>query len=104
MGGMDGKASKDWDEDVPLTTLYPLLDHVKDNGSEDANDDDDDSKPGGAISDTRRPKISSEEVASLHDLLSKMLKYAPAERITAEEASRHSWFTRKFSYKGWEIQ
>ncbi len=44
------------------------------------------------------PKISEEEVECFHDLLSKVFKYQPEERIFAEEFSRHEWFVKDFAY------
>ncbi|KAK4158236.1 kinase-like protein [Chaetomidium leptoderma] len=38
------------------------------------------------------PKIPETEAALLHDLLSKVFVYDPAERITVEEMLSHSWF------------
>lgn len=42
------------------------------------------------------PKISAKEVASLFDLLSRILKYSPEERISAEQVSYHPWCTGGF--------
>lgn len=105
----DGNPKQKWENDRPLASLDPLMDLVKDIGGEDDNDDDDNCTGSGSAqaresdnaSSTGRGKISTEEVASLYDLLSKMLKYAPEERITAEDASEHAWFTKKFSYEIW---
>jgi len=42
------------------------------------------------------PKISSEEGEILHDLLSRILVYDPAQRPSVEEILRHPWFTATF--------
>jgi len=109
----NGKPKQEWENDIPLASLYPLIDHIKDIGEEDTNEHDvdqdstedaqkDGDKPDGlsrhedkGLSATGRAKISS-EVTSMEDLLSKMLKYAPEERISAEQASEHPWFTETF--------
>jgi serine/threonine protein kinase len=41
-------------------------------------------------------KISAEEAGSLYDLLSKVLKYNPEERISTAEIEKHEWFTKDF--------
>ncbi|KAK7055923.1 kinase-like protein [Favolaschia claudopus] len=40
--------------------------------------------------------LCDEEVQSLGDLLGKMLRYRPEDRITMEEVIRHPWFTARF--------
>lgn len=42
------------------------------------------------------PKMSAEEVASMYDLLSKMLRYNTEQRISAEEVSYHPWCNSQF--------
>lgn len=37
------------------------------------------------------PKISAEESVSLTDLLSKILRYEPGQRISLEDLARHPW-------------
>lgn len=106
-----------WENDRPLTNLYLLVDQIKEIGSEDASDDDTnhtstelahyhESDSGGLSihanngpSSTERGMISPEEVASLYDLLSKMLRYAPEERITAQEAESTIGLEKSFSTK-----
>lgn len=110
----DGNPKQKWKNDRPLASLHPLIDQVKDIGSED--DSDDDTNQTGAEhanthegesgrlsadgnnepSSTGSGRISPEEVACLYDLLSRMLKYGPEERITVKEASQHAWFSMKF--------
>lgn len=41
-------------------------------------------------------KISKEEVGSLYDLLSKVLRYNPEERISTAEIEKHEWFVKDF--------
>lgn len=45
---------------------------------------------------TDRPRISEDEVACLHDLLSKVIRYNPEERISTSQIASHEWFTRDF--------
>ena len=110
----DGKANHHSEEDLPLASSYSLQDHVKSIGSEDAIDDKSDlaatqnannckSESGGlsadkktALSKPQGAKLSLAEVASLYDLLSKMLKYESEERMTAEEVYKHPGFTEIF--------
>ena len=50
------------------------------------------------------PKISSTEAEQLSNLLSKVLKYLPKERISAASLAKHSWFAQpvklEASYSG----
>ena len=39
-------------------------------------------------------RLRGEEAADFEDLLGAMLKYAPQERITAEEVINHCWFSK----------
>lgn len=39
------------------------------------------------------PKICTEESVSLTDLLSKILRYEPAQRISLEDLAQHPWLT-----------
>ncbi len=41
-------------------------------------------------------KISEEEVGSLYELLNKVLRYNPEERISTAEIEKHKWFVRDF--------
>lgn len=41
----------------------------------------------------RLPKITTEESASLTDLLSRILRYQPAQRISLEDLAQHPWLT-----------
>jgi serine/threonine protein kinase len=41
-------------------------------------------------------KISAEEAGSLYDLLSKVLRYNPEERISTAEIEKHEWFIKDF--------
>lgn len=41
-------------------------------------------------------KISKEEVGSLYDLLSRVFKYDPEDRISTVEIEKHEWFTKDF--------
>jgi serine/threonine protein kinase len=45
---------------------------------------------------TRQVKLSPEEYTSLYDLFDKILRYEPEERVSAEELSKHPWFTSNF--------
>ena len=40
-----------------------------------------------------RVRLHEEEVGLLEDLLEKMLKYNPEERIRIQDVIRHPWFT-----------
>jgi len=40
-----------------------------------------------------RVRLDEEEVGLLGDLLEKMLKYLPEERIRIQDVVRHPWFT-----------
>lgn len=44
------------------------------------------------------PKITTEESASLTDLLSRILRYQPAQRISLEDLAQHPWLTVNESY------
>lgn len=110
----DGMPKRKWENDRPLANLYLLVDQIKEIGSQDASDDDTNhtstelahyhERDSGGLSihanngpsSTERGMIPPEEVASLYDLLSKMLRYAPEERITAQGAAEHDWFRKKF--------
>jgi hypothetical protein len=43
-------------------------------------------------------KIYEEEVKCLYDLLSKVFKYQPEDRILTEEVLRLEWFVKDFLY------
>ncbi len=46
---------------------------------------------------TPLPKISAEESASLTDLLCKILRYEPQQRLSLEEIAQHTWLTAGWS-------
>lgn len=111
----DGNPKQKWKNDRPLASLHPLIDQFKNIGSEDdtnqtsaehASNHESDSGELSAHANNRPSstgsgRISPEEVACLYDLLSRILKYAPEERITVKEASEHAWFSKKFEYEPW---
>ena len=88
----DGRPKKTGDSDSTQASMYPLVDLIKDIGFEDTSNTD----QNGREEAQKTAQVSPEEIASLEDLLSKMLKYTPKERISAEDASRHPWFTTTF--------
>ncbi len=69
-----GKPHRQW----PVRRLaveYPLHDCIADIGTESA-----------------APALSAEEAVAFEDLLTRLLKYEPAERCTAVDIRRHAWF------------
>ena len=42
-------------------------------------------------------KLSDDEFADFHDLLSKMLRYLPEERLTIEEVMQHAWLHKTYT-------
>jgi serine/threonine protein kinase len=50
-------------------------------------------REGGGIIEKSGTRLDKEEVALLGDLLEKMLRLRPEDRITMEEVVRHPWFT-----------
>ena len=49
------------------------------------------------------PKISAEESASLADLLSKILRYEPQQRISLEDITQHPWLTAPAESKSHDV-
>jgi serine/threonine-protein kinase SRPK3 len=46
----------------------------------------------GVIWELSRTKLSPAEIAQMEDLLERLLKFAPEERLSADEACNHAWF------------
>lgn len=49
------------------------------------------------------PKISAEESDSLSDLLSKIPRYEPEQRISLEDHAQHSWLTAPAGSKSQDV-
>lgn len=49
------------------------------------------------------PKISAEESSSLTDLLSKILRYDPQQRIPLEDITQHPWLTAPAESKSYDV-
>jgi serine/threonine-protein kinase SRPK3 len=64
---------------------------------EDVGTEEDHRQAGSALSLFERSgvRIPKEELVLLNDLLCKMLRYRPEERITIDEVIRHPWFAFK---------
>lgn len=92
-GSKDDSGSDDQEHPLVLKNIVstaPLRDILRDVGSEDEppmeGEDD------GPMIEKTGTRIPDEEVELLGDLLGKMLKYEPEERITMEEVVEHPWF------------
>lgn len=88
----DGLPLREWPDGIALAVEYPLHSQIRDIGA-------DDDGPGYASSELggewvmERPgtRLSEAEVADLHDLLRKMLRYHPEDRISMDEVLQHPW-------------
>jgi serine/threonine-protein kinase SRPK3 len=57
----------------------------------------------GPMIENSRVRLPEEEVDLLADLLHKMLKYSPEERICIQDVIRHPWFTLCGSDSFWPL-
>lgn len=91
-----GKPKQEWPNDIPGAVEYPLMEQIKDIGAEDGDDTDEvdgkapDSKD--RLAESLGTKVSDEEAVLLEDLLTKILKYAPNQRLALENIMNHGWF------------
>lgn len=83
----EGRPHREWPNGITLAVEYPLLAQIRDIGAED------DSEDLTSELNMERPgtRLSEEEVADLHDLLGKMLRYQSEGRISVDEVLRHHW-------------
>lgn len=96
-----GRSKKQRAQGDSLAVEYPLVKHIKDIGTKDGEDEEvekgGDGKTNGKedrLMETKGTKISSEEVDLLEDLLTKIFKYIPNQRLTLKEIISHSWFNQ----------
>ncbi len=78
----DGKPVQDG-----MLELVTIEDNLKEIGEDDPDSDSPDKKEG---------ILCQEEVDDLADLLGKMLKYEPSERIDIQTVLQHKWFTKEY--------
>ncbi|KAK9250444.1 protein kinase, partial [Lipomyces tetrasporus] len=118
-----GKPRKSWPNDIPMAVEYPLIAHIRDIGSEDneviadeaAHIRDIGSEGNGAIADEAAlgdlknivrsepdgnpifeplgMRLTEAEVEAFDDLLHKVLRYHPEQRLPVKEILKHAWFT-----------
>ena len=95
-----GRPHSEWVDGVVLAVEYLLLAQVWDIGVEDGGVIDNGNGNGNTTGDVsessmiEKPgtRLSEEEVADLHDLLGRMLRYHPGDRISVDEVLEHRWF------------
>ena len=79
---------------------YPLVKHITDIGSSDGEDGNDEDEGDGKtlngeedeLLDNKGTKLSTEEVDLLEDLLTRIFKYTPSQRLTLKDIVNHGWF------------
>ncbi len=95
-----GKPKQQWAQGIPLAVEYPLVEQIKDIGTEDGEDGDDEDNGDektlngeeDRLMESMGTNISSEEVDLLEDLLTRIFKYTPNQRLTLKNIISHSWF------------
>lgn len=94
------KPKQQWAQGIPLAVEYPLVEQLKDisteNGELGDDEDDGDEKTlkdeEDRLMESMGTKISSEEVDLLEDLLARIFKHIPNQRLTLENITSHRWF------------
>ncbi|KAK9374657.1 protein kinase [Lipomyces chichibuensis] len=103
----DGKPKIYWPNDIPLSKEYPLVQLIRDIGSDDYQPVTDEvavethnvKSSDGTEPETKSMfesmgmRLSDTEVEVFEDLLHKVLRYNPEQRPQVQEIIEHSWFT-----------
>ena len=81
---------------LPRSVEYPLVKCIKNIGTKDGEDGDGKTVNGeeDGLMESRGTKISSDEVDLLEDLLTRIFKFTPDERLTLKDIIIHSWFSQ----------
>jgi hypothetical protein len=102
-----GPRSK-WEGNMPLAVAYPLGEMERDIGGDDNADSACDGSVAEPSCDARRgrrqqplleasgTRLPDSEAACLEDLLSRIIKYSPNERMEANHVVEHAWFKNPF--------
>ncbi|KAH8676395.1 kinase-like domain-containing protein [Tricladium varicosporioides] len=89
----DGKPRQEWSDGIPRAVEYPMNEIIADIGSEDEEEELRDAEtllePNGAT-------VPREEATQLRDLLDRIFRWIPEERISLDDMLNHSWFTTKY--------
>ncbi|KAK9365209.1 hypothetical protein V1509DRAFT_414394 [Lipomyces kononenkoae] len=103
----DGKPKNYWPNGIPLSKEYPLIQLIRDIGADDyqpVTDEYSVETDNVKSSDCAEPetnsmfesmgtRLSATEVEVFEDLLHKVLRYNPEQRLQIQEIIEHSWFT-----------
>lgn len=88
----EGRPHREWPDGIALAVEYPLLAQIRDIGAEDDGlGDAGGDLTGQLIMEEPGTRLSEEEVADLHDLMRRMLRYQSEDRISVDEVLRHRW-------------
>jgi len=87
----NGRPKSTWENDIPLAVEYPLVEQIRDIGAEDEVDEDE--SPVETIMEAPGTRLSEAEVFTLEDLMHGTVAYIPEQRMPADKAAIHPWFT-----------
>lgn len=94
-----GKPKQTWANNIPLAVEYPLVEQINDIGTEDGDDEDEGvekalDRKEQQLMERMGTKLTDKEADLLRDLLIKILKYPPNQRLSLENIIDHSWFSQ----------
>ncbi|RDL38376.1 Kinase-like protein [Venustampulla echinocandica] len=89
----DGKPKQEWSDGIPKAVEYPISEIIGDIGSED--EEEKEPRKSEAILEPSGTSVPLEEAAQMNDLLDRIFKWAPEERISLDDILNHSWFGTK---------
>ncbi|KAF4629338.1 hypothetical protein G7Y89_g8813 [Cudoniella acicularis] len=87
-----GKPKQEWSDGIPKAVVYPMQEVIADIGSE----DDEEPRKAEALLELSGASVPLEEAVHLNDLLNRIFKWVPEERISLNDILNHSWFGTKY--------
>ncbi|EPE32977.1 Protein kinase-like (PK-like) [Glarea lozoyensis ATCC 20868] len=88
----NGEPRTTWDDGIARATKFELNDMIAEIGAEDEEEDDPE-RPCAVMLEPNGVTVPEEEASQMKDLLEKILKWIPEERISIKEIAKHSWLS-----------
>ncbi|KAM3074872.1 hypothetical protein ACMFMG_008286 [Clarireedia jacksonii] len=89
----DGEPKKTWEDGIARASKFELDEMIAEIGAEDDDDDEDPERNCAVILEPNGSKVPEEEASQMEDLLGRILKWKPEERISIKEIMNHPWLS-----------
>jgi serine/threonine-protein kinase SRPK3 len=88
----NGEPRMTWEDGIARATKFGLDEMIADIGAEDEEEDNPE-RPCAVMLEPNGATVLEEEASQMKDLLDKILKWIPAERISIKEIAKHPWLS-----------